>query len=1328
MKAKTRVQHTGMKSQAMAIVVLMIIVLSAFFLYNIIRYNKKEIEDITITYDKLIKRSFNVSQIHMAYPYRAAIKEFLAMEVLKDALAAKEQTTLSQLTLSFFNSLGKRLSSSLEKMNWYSADGSLVMEITPAKQMETIPATSNPLVSRSISSKSEYEEFFITTKGLYFRQIIPVVFKPNASASGAFEVIMQSEDILETIDLVLGLNLTLIRTGDEANPDKTRLAANPLWKKIKGGYYMKSERAAAELEPVLDRLDATNLKMEIAFDKKIYFVYPHIDVADSDGNLMAKIISLQDITQARGKINHSIFLIIVITAVILLLVFFILYFSFGRLMGRLQEREKQLEFINRELESEIKERMEIEAELTTHRDHLEDMIAEGTRELQIKSQEIESNEKKLRTITSSIQDALIMLDYYGNILFRNPAAERMFGYTPDELQGKDFFQHIVPVHDYKKIAAALEQLRKTKTDRAESPGHGQIIEIECKRDNGKLFPAELMLSLVEIQDKPHLISLVRDITQKKAEETEKRILLRSVEQSSVAIEITDTDGIIQYVNPKFTEITGYEREEIIGKNARILKSDFNPDEIYRDLWTTITSGKDWHGELYNMKKSGALYWDSTLISPIKDAEGNITHFVAIKEDITERKNIEDELRDAKESAEAASRSKGEFLANMSHEIRTPLNSIIGMTEFTLETQLTQEQHNYLRVVKNASNSLLFLVNDILDFSKMESRSLTLEEIEFDLWNAIEYAVDNFALKVSQKGLDLTCHIKPDVPSFAKGDPSRLRQIIVNLVGNAVKFTENGEVSLLCEKETENKEQNSMTLHFAVSDSGIGIPQDKLESIFDVFSQVDTSTTRQYGGTGLGLTIAKQLVGLMGGKIRVESEVGKGSTFHFTIELRNASARKIKTRSADIASLAEQCLHFLVADSNPSNRVILRDILSSWGFKHHEVASGNEVIAAMDNAAQNNNPYHMVIVDSQLTDMDGFGISRRIKENPQYKNVKIIMLTSIGHIGDAARAMEAGISAYLLKPLKRSDLFDAIINLQKPSRTSETTPKPELITAHSIREERQRQKPMILLAEDNPSNRDLFTAMLKKAGYHVIAVEDGAKVLDIYEKHPFDMILMDVQMPIMDGLQVTRFIREKEKSGGTHIPIMAMTGQAGGDDRLECLGAGMDDHIPKPFTFKELTEKVNHIIKHSGSPQDASGNQTPLNPDQTKPLNVLVAEDNKENQEVAAILLKKLEVEFEFAENGKIALDKLNEKKFDLLLLDMQMPTMDGMQTIKHIRNNEKLKDLYVISITAHAIKGDAEKYINAGCNDYLPKPINKEQFRKKINDLIELKKKLKKRS
>lgn len=403
---------------------------------------------------------------------------------------------------------------------------------------------------------------------------------------------------------------------------------------------------------------------------------------------------------------------------------------------------------------------------------------------------------------------------------------------------------------------------------------------------------EVTLSTVSIQDVPNTVAVIRDISRRKSEEQERRKLSSAVEQSNVVIMITDTQGVMEYVNPRFTEVTGYTREEALGENPRIVSSGVHGPEFYKDLWDTITSGDDWRGEFYNKKKNGEMYWESSQISPIKDTRGEITHFVAFKEDVTERKRMEIELRSAKEAAEEASHSKSEFLANMSHELRTPMNAIIGMTELVLDTNVDKEQKEYLNIVRQSSGSLLSLLNDILDLSKIEAGKLVLEPIPFNLRESLGETARTLGHQAHKKNLELVYYIDSEVPEQLIGDVGRLRQIVVNLIGNAVKFTESGEIVLKIEVSEELPNDRIM-LHFLISDTGIGIPEEKQGSIFEKFSQADTSTTRRYGGSGLGLPISASLVSLMDGTIWVESPAvfphfcksGPGSTFHLTAVFR-----------------------------------------------------------------------------------------------------------------------------------------------------------------------------------------------------------------------------------------------------------------------------------------------------------------------------------------------------------------------------------------------------------------------------------------------------------
>jgi CheY-like chemotaxis protein/nitrogen-specific signal transduction histidine kinase/HPt (histidine-containing phosphotransfer) domain-containing protein len=536
---------------------------------------------------------------------------------------------------------------------------------------------------------------------------------------------------------------------------------------------------------------------------------------------------------------------------------------------------------------------------------------------------------------------------------------------------------------------------------------------------------------------------------------------------------------------------------------------------------------------------------------------------AVVRDIRERKRIEANVAKARDAAIEASRAKSEFLANMSHEIRTPMNGVLGMTELALDTELSPQQRDYLVTVKASADSLLAILNDILDFSKIESRKLELESIPFSVRDLVGTMLKPLALKAEQKGLELLLEIDPGVPPGIAGDPVRLQQVLTNLLGNAIKFTEHGHVML--EIREDARSADASRLHFQITDTGIGIPADKHATIFEAFSQADGSTTRRFGGTGLGLTISSNLVHLMGGRIWVESAPGTGSTFHFT-----AGFDMVELGTAEPAAdplLAE--LPVLIVDDNAVNRRILHTQLTRWDTRPTAVGSGREALDTLSAAARAGRPFTLVLLDVNMPDLDGFQVAEQIAARPELAGATIMMLSSSGHHGETSRCRELGVSAYLTKPIQAADLHDAIcrvVNHTSCSPAAQSTRPSPVHAASALK---------VLLAEDNIVNQRVAVGLLTKRGHDITVADNGIEALAALERGTFDVILMDLQMPEMGGLDATAAIRERERVSGGHIRIVAMTAHAMNGDRERCLAAGMDGYLSKPINPGLLYAALEH---------------------------------------------------------------------------------------------------------------------------------------------------------
>ena len=1022
-------------------------------------------------------------------------------------------------------------------------------------------------------------------------------------------------------------------------------------------------------------------------------------------------------------------------------------------------------------------------------------------------------EKELLLAQLSLErasDAVFWVDSQGRFVYVNEAACRTLGRTREEFASL--------------TVADVDQLLSQgawPAYWADLKAHGsKTFETRHKTRQGDSFPVELTANYLEFDGREYSFAFARDITERKRTEDRLRKLSLAVEQSPAVVVITDVKGNIEYVNPKFTEVTGYTPGEVIGKNPRILKSGMAPPATFRELWQTVLSGAEWRGEFANRKKNGEVYWESASIVPIRDSAGAISHFLAVKEDISERKraaeelyrsrqmlqsildaipqrvfwkdrdsiflgcnralatdaglsrtaeiigksdfdlawsgsaelyraddkevmdrdtpklnfdeqqsrpdgsqlwlrtnklplrdregkvtgiigtyeditshkqaaaalaqaeekyrslvynipdvawtvdpsghfafispNIEkisgysvaeieqhgnplffeaihpddiskvraamealfrrgdkydvecrvrrksgewiwvhdravatyeksgvryadgllsditgrkqaeEEMRNAKDAAESANRAKSQFLANMSHEIRTPMNGVLGMAGLLLDTNLTAEQRQYAGIVRSSGEALLKVINDILDFSKIEARKLQLETADFDVRTVLEDAAGVLAIKASEKGIELTCEIGPATPLLLRGDPGRLRQVLVNLLGNAVKFTHHGEVSLKAELETED-EQNAV-LRFSVRDTGVGFPQERAISLFDPFVQADGSSTRRYGGTGLGLTISKQLVEMMGGEIGVKSKEGQGSNFSFT-----AVFEKQPRQGAPVGvDPGLPNARILVVDDSATNRSLVRRFLQSWGCRVEECAEAGSALPALRNAVQSADPFRVAILDMSLPMTDGEQLGKQIAADTQFKDTSLVLMTAFGRSSDWERAQKFGFAGYLSKPIFERTLREAVLVALGAKGNEPAAPAPREVPASG--DVRISRKAHILLAEDNAINQEVALAMLHKLGYSADLAENGLEALEALRDRDYDLVLMDCMMPEMDGYEATRRIRNRQaETRNPDIPIVAVTADAMAGDREKCLQAGMSDYLAKPIQPQKLGE-------------------------------------------------------------------------------------------------------------------------------------------------------------
>jgi len=809
---------------------------------------------------------------------------------------------------------------------------------------------------------------------------------------------------------------------------------------------------------------------------------------------------------------------------------------------------------------------------------------------------LREREITLRSITDSAQDAILMMDSEGRISFWNPAAERILGYTSAEALGKNLHELIAPARFHPAHHAAYPAFRQT----GQGAAMGKTLDLEALRKDGQEISVQLSLSAVQMDDGWHAVGIICDITERKrAEEALRRseTKFRTLyDSTSDAVMLLDQRGFFDCNRAALAIFGCASREEFCAKHPADLSPSQQPcgaDSMTlanQQIATAMKKGSHHFEWVHRRADTGTTFPAEVLLNAMQ-LDGRPV-LQAVVRDITARKQAETELLEANRRLEAAtiwandlaaraelaSHAKSEFLASMSHEIRTPMNGVIGMLGLLQDTELSDRQREFVQIARSSADSLLNIINDILDFSKIEAGRLTIEPISFELQTAVEEVGEILATKVADKGLELIVRFAPDVPQHVIGDPGRVRQVLTNLVGNAVKFTSEGHVliSVQCERQTEKQAQ----LRFSVEDTGIGIAPDKLERIFEKFTQADASTTRRFGGTGLGLAISKQLIELMGGTIAVASQPGKGSTFSFTLPF------DLPCEPLPVAPPRTflQGGRVLIVDANEVNRRVLHEQISSWRMRNGGYASGEEALAKLREAQAAGDPYHIAILDYQMPGMDGEMLARAIKADPELRSTTLVMLTSLGSPDATTRLKEAGVFACLLKPVRQSKLWDVLAQAwgahtrQSPVQLlTRTAPG----NSRTIGKTERKVHARVLVADDNTTNQKVARLMLENLGCRVDVSANGKEAVEMLDLLPYDMVLMDCEMPEMDGYEATAEIRRRH-ADDRHVPVVAMTAKAIQGDRERCLEAGMDDYISKPVRLEDLEMALARWVSGDGT--------------------------------------------------------------------------------------------------------------------------------------------------